>query len=208
MKGSTGLVLGLLAGIGCGTWLALLLFMGQPRTTTAASNDRYQDFVMTTGAVSINPKLQTDGVWMLDYKSGKLLGTVIDKALGKIIGWAEVDLVAEFNVAPQQDVHFMMVTGWVNLGQSALYVAETTTGKFGVYTMAPTVNGTGIAIMRHDMTSFREARPVNFAQPGAPAAPPLAAPGQPQPGVPPVMPPAAPLPGLPDTPPVRMPEIK
>ena len=144
----------LLAGVGLGC-LAMLALGGNPQPVHAASNDRYQDYVMATGAVSINAKIQTDGVWMLDYKSGKLLGTVIDKAQGKIVGWAEVDLVAEFEVAPKQDVHFMMTTGYITQGQSALYLAETTTGKFGVYTMGPGTNGVGISIRRHDLASFR-----------------------------------------------------
>jgi hypothetical protein len=36
-----------------------------------------------------------------------------------------------------------------------LYLAETTTGKFGVYTMGPGANGSGIAIRRHDLSNFR-----------------------------------------------------
>lgn len=143
-----------------------MFYLGQPRPAGAASNDRFQDYVMATGAVSINPRMQTDGVWMLDYRSGKLLGTVIDKTQGKIVGWAEVDLVTEFDVAPKQDVHFMMVTGWVSQGSSALYVAETTTGKVGVYTMTAGPNGNGIAIRRHDMSAFRKApEPVKAADP-------------------------------------------
>lgn len=155
MRGVLG---GLAAGLGIGAFAAVL-FLGQPKAASAGSNDRHEDFVMTTGAVQLNPRVQTDGVWLLDYKSGKLLGTVIDKAQGKIVGWAEVDLVSEFEVAPKQDVHFLMTTGWVSTGQSALYVAETTTGKFGVYTMGPNEAGGGVAIRRHDMTSFRQAKP-------------------------------------------------
>ena len=56
---------------------------------------------MCTGAVSVNPKVPTDGVWMLDYRGGKLLGTVIDRTTGKIGGWAEVDLVSEFGDRPE-----------------------------------------------------------------------------------------------------------
>lgn len=145
--------------------VATMFYLGQPRPARAAAIDRYQDYVMATGAVSLNARQQLDGVWMLDYRSGKLLGTVIDKSQGKIVGWAEVDLVSEFEVAPRQDVHFMMVTGYITAGQSALYVAETVTGKFGVYTMASGTNGQGVVIRRHDLTSFRKA-----AEPGvAPA---------------------------------------
>ena len=87
----------LLVGIGFGAaGVSVFLNPSQVQSVKAASNDRYLDYVMVTGAVSINPKIQTDGVWLLDYKSGKLLGTVIDRTQGKIVGWAEVDLVNEF----------------------------------------------------------------------------------------------------------------
>jgi hypothetical protein len=197
MRTSIGFLL-LCAGFGLGAMAVIFSgFSGRPATVGAASNDRYQDYVMTTGAVNISPKLQTDGVWLLDYKSGKLLGTVIDKAQGKMVGWAEVDLVSEFEVAPKQDVHFMMTTGWVSAGQSALYIAETTTGKFGVYTMAPAPQGNGVVILRHDLGSFRAARPLAPAAP-APAAPaPAVPPAAPAPAVPPAAPDLA-VPALPD----------
>lgn len=143
----TGLVLGV-AGAA--------LFLGQGRAALAG-NDRFEDYILCTGAVSVEPRAQTDGVWLLDYRSGKLLGTVIDRKAGKIVGWAEVDLVDEFKVKPQSNVHFMMTTGSITQGQAALYVAETSTGKFGVYTMGPrTDNQTGVSIRRHDMVPFRQ----------------------------------------------------
>src|SRR4051794_4604711 len=118
---------GLLAVGVCASVLGTVFYLGQPRHAGAASNDRYQDTIMATGAVSVNPRIQTDGVWLLDYRAGKLLGTVIDRTQGKIVGWAEVDLKTEFGVVPHQDVHFMMTTGYVTQGQSALYLAETST---------------------------------------------------------------------------------
>ena len=163
----------LVVGIAVGV-VAAVFYLGQPSTVRAASNDRYQDYIMATGAVSVNPRVQTDGVWMLDYKSGKLLGTVIDRTQGKIVGWAEVDLRTEFGLVPQQDVHFIMTTGYVTQGQSALYLAETATGQFGVYTMGPGQNGNGIVIRRHDMTKFRQQAP-------APAGPAAAGGGFPNP---------------------------
>jgi len=179
-----GLVaIGLAAGIA-----ATVVYIGQPRPAVAASNDRYQDYIMATGAVSVNPRVQTDGVWLLDYRAGKLLGTVIDRTQGKIIGWAEVDLTTEFALKAKQDVHFLMTTGYITQGQSALYLAETSTGQFGVYTMGPGSNGNGIVIRRHDLTKFRQQV---APQPGlgvgeAPAAAPV--PGRPDAPV---------LPGLP-----------
>ena len=149
---------------------ATVFYLGQPRQVGAASNDRYQDYIMATGAVSVNPRVQTDGVWLLDYKAGKLLGTVIDRTQGKIVGFAEVDLTTEFGLQAKADVHFMMTTGYVTQGQSALYLAETSTGQFGVYTMGPGQGGNGVVIRRHDITKFRQQV---GAQPAAGAAPAL-----------------------------------
>jgi len=51
----------------------------------------------------------------------------------------------------------MMTTGNVSQGQAALYVAETTTGKFAVYTMGPRPDGLpGAAIRLHDLSPFRQ----------------------------------------------------
>jgi hypothetical protein len=146
------LVVGVVAGV-----IATMLYLGSPKPAVAASSDRVQDSIMVTGAVQINPRVQTDGVWLLDYKAGKLLGTVIDRTTGKLVGWSEVDLRTEFSLVAQQDVHFMMTTGYVSQGQSALYLAETATGQFGVYTMGTGPNGSGIVIRRHDMTRYRNA---------------------------------------------------
>ncbi len=192
--------LGVAAGI-----VGTMFYLGQPRPLVAASNDRYQDNIMATGAVSLNPRIQTDGVWLLDYRAGKLLGTVIDRTAGKIVGWAEVDLRTEFNLAAQQDVHFMMTTSYVTQGQSALYLAETSTGAFGVYTMGPGGNGSGVTIRRHDMTKFRQQAnanaPIALPAPGGPIIdPPIALPGNAGlPGLPPAaaQPPALPPAGLP-----------
>jgi len=162
---------GLLAAGAAAGVVAAMFYLGQPRPVGAASNDRYQDTIMATGAVSVNPRVQTDGVWVLDYKAGKLLGTVIDRNQGKIVGWAEVDLRTEFNLAAQQDVHFLMTTGYVTQGQSALYLAETATGQFGVYTMGPAASGSGIVIRRHDMTKFRQAAAAPGVAPAGGVAP-------------------------------------
>ena len=123
--------------IGVGIGVAAGIYFASPPSKILAYNDRFDDYVLCTGPVEVIPKMPTDGVWMLDYRAGKLLGTVIDRLRGKIIDWAEVDLTTEFAVQPKQNVHFMMTCGTITTGQAALYVAETTTGKFGVYTMGP-----------------------------------------------------------------------
>jgi hypothetical protein len=145
------LVVGLLLG-GAG-----VAFIISQHPVARAANDRYEDYILCTGAVALNPRSPTDGVWLLDYRAGKLLGTLIDRNRGKIVGWAEVDLVTEFNLPPRQNVHFMMTTGMIAQGQAALYVAETTSGKFGVYTMGQRPDGQpGVMIKRHDLVMFRQ----------------------------------------------------
>src|SRR5262249_39678348 len=135
------------------------LWFGVSRTVHAgASNDRFEDYILCTGPVALTAKGQTDGVWLLDYKAGKLLGTVIDRNQGKIIGWAEVDLVTGVHPPPRPNGHFLMVTGSITQTQAALYVAETTSGKFGVYSMSARADGQpGVTINRHDMVLFRQA---------------------------------------------------
>src|SRR5829696_1450040 len=147
---SVTLGLGVAVGV-----IGTMLYQGSPPAAYARPNDRFEDYVMCTGACAVNPRSPTDGVWLLDYRAGKLLGTVIDRTAGKIVGWAEVDLRTEFNLTAQQDVHFMMTTGYVTQGQSALYLAETSTGQFGVYTMGAGQGGGGVVIRRHDMTRYR-----------------------------------------------------
>jgi len=142
----TGIVLGVAA-------TALYVLPSRP---AYAASDRFEDYIICTGAVATAPRAQTDGVWLLDYRSGKLLGTVIDRSAGKIVGWEEVDLVTEFGVAPRQNVHFIMTTGNITQGQAALYVAETSSGKFGIYTMGPRPDvPRGFGIRRHELSTFR-----------------------------------------------------
>jgi hypothetical protein len=149
------LVMGAALGV-VGSWM----LSASTRPALAVGNDRFEDFILCTGPVAINSNVPTDGVWLLDYRTGKLLATLIERGLGKIGGWAEVDLVSEFGIKPKQPVHFMMTTGTVTKGQAALYIAETTTGRFGIYTMGPRPDGRpGVAVRRHDLTVFRPPPP-------------------------------------------------
>ena len=144
------LVVGMLLG-GAGVGLYSSQF-----PVARAGNDRYEDYIMCTGPAAVRPGAVTDGVWMLDYRAGKLLGTLIDRTQGKIVGWADVDLVSEFGLPPRQNVHFLMTTGMIAQGQAALYIAETTSGKIGVYTMGARTDGKpGVMIRKHDQVPFR-----------------------------------------------------
>ena len=153
-----GRLLWLAVGAALGA-VGLYLFLARSQPVEAATSDRTGDYIMCTGSVTTFPRGQpSDGVWVLDYRAGKLLGTVIDRHTGKINGWAEVDLVGEFGLPPRQNVHFMMTTGQISATQAALYVAETVSGKFAVYSMGPRAdNQPGVSIRRHDMVMFRPA---------------------------------------------------
>ena len=145
------LTAGALAGV-----IGAVIWAGRPREAQACT-DRYEDYILCTGAVAVNLRAPTEGVWLLDYRAGKLLGTLIDRTAGKIGGFAEVDLVSEFGLPPRQNVHFMMTTGMIAQGQSALYICETTSGKFAVYTMGVRSDGQpGVQIRRHDLVMFRQ----------------------------------------------------
>jgi hypothetical protein len=150
-------LLWLFVGLLIGGGTVALIWRHQPKAY--ANNDRYEDYILCTGAVSTIPRQPIEGVWLLDYRAGKLLGTLIDRSQGKIVGWAEVDLVTEFGLPPRQNVHFMMTTGMITDGQAALYICETTSGKFGVYTMGKRPDGhPGVMIKRHDLVLFRQPR--------------------------------------------------
>jgi len=163
-----GLVLGVIVGVALGI-VGTAFCVGPPTIRSSAqrhvnhpnllyagSNDRFEDYIMCTGAVTMNTRTPVDGVWLLDYRAGKLLATVVDRSTGKIGGWAELDMTKEFNIPPKQNVHFMMTTGTIAQGQAALYVAETTSGKFGVYTLGTDQAGLGLTIRKHDMVMFRK----------------------------------------------------
>lgn len=168
----------MICGLGIG-W-----FFNSKQPVFASSVDRYEDFIMATGPVNStfvgNPNgtnnqflnADLDGVWVLDYKSGKLLASTINRQTGKMIQFGEVDLVKEFEIAPRANVHFMMSTGVVVRGQSVLYLLETSTGKMGVYSMISNESSNAalsdrILIRRHDMMQIRSngmAPPVNVQQ--------------------------------------------
>lgn len=146
-------------------WLGLGILLGiaamaglqsSPRLAFAG-NDRHEDYIITTGQIRLGVNVEGDCIWLLDYRAGKLLGTIVDRNFGKVLAWANVDLVREFEIPPKQNVHFLMTTGANIKGQTALYLTEINSGKFGVYTMAPAIDGTGgIVIRKHDATLFRK----------------------------------------------------
>lgn len=144
------LLVGAVLGV-VGSWV----FMNSAKTAFA-NNDRNDDFVICTGPAGITPRSQLDGIWLLDAKRGKLYSTIMDRSAGKAVGFAELDVIREFGLGAAGSIHFVMTTGHIAAGQAALYLVETNSGKFAVYTLGPSSDGgAGITIMRHELTNFR-----------------------------------------------------
>ena len=151
-------------------WLCIGLTVGSATTAyvmntpreALAGTDRHEDYILTTGSVTPSARRGTkfnilaDGIWLLDYRAGKLLATIVDPNFGKTIPWAHVDLVQEFNIAPKQNVHFIMTTGATINGQTPLYLTETVTGRFAIYSMSPRPDGRpGVFVRKHDAAVYR-----------------------------------------------------
>ncbi len=126
-----------------------------PKELSAGNGDRYQEFIMMSGAAALNPRAQSDALWLLDKKNNKLLATIIDRTNARLPGWTEMSLNTEFGLDNKAEPHFLMTTGMIAAGQAALYLVETTTGKIGVYTLGTAAEAPGFVIRRHDIGSFR-----------------------------------------------------
>lgn len=156
----------LLAGLSTGLLAGWLLFGLHAPVQATGNSDRFEDYIMCTGPIVQNFSqhqfgFELDGIWLLDYKTGKLQASAVNRLDGKLMAWSEVDLVKEFGIAPRSNVHFMMTTGLISKGNAALYLAETTSGKMGIYSMTLTdssLAGNSLMIRRHDMGSFRAAQ--------------------------------------------------
>jgi hypothetical protein len=120
----------------------------------AHGGDRYDESILTAGPTFIRyneaSKVQVaqDGLYFLDYRSGKLLATIptFRQSVGpaRVLGsFAERDLVADFKIDVEAGVrpHFLMTTGSMSTGSSnaygdggaPLFVFESTTRKVAVY---------------------------------------------------------------------------
>ncbi|GBD36499.1 hypothetical protein HRbin36_01624 [bacterium HR36] len=122
-----------------------------------AANDRWQEFALATGAIQAGPVgHDQDGIWVLDGKNGKLYASSISRLTGKVLAWAEVDLLREFGLANANDARFLMTTGQVGRGASVLFVAEVASGRLGVYSMSLAEGqNPGVIVRRHDLVAFR-----------------------------------------------------
>ncbi|WP_435009507.1 hypothetical protein P12x_000761 [Tundrisphaera lichenicola] len=115
----------------------------------ASGGDRYGDYSMATGPISVEynnltkTQSQKDAIYFLDYKAGKLLATVPvqrETMAGSQLldNFIERDLVADFKIDADSRTtpHFLMTTGSLGAyadGSSPLFVFETTTKQVAAY---------------------------------------------------------------------------
>lgn len=135
----------LFAGVGLG----LALAGGRPAQIHAGGGDRSGESILTSGAVSVRydegkkVQLPQEALYYLDYKAGKLLGTIPTfrqtvSSTTYLEPFAERDLVADFKLDLDNGPRprFLMTTGQLGTfgeGWAPLFVFETTTGRVGVY---------------------------------------------------------------------------
>jgi hypothetical protein len=109
----------------------------------AETADRAAKFGLMTcpvqpGVAGIAPELE--GVFVLDYLTGRLQGAVLSPKNGKFTHFYFRNVAADFQVNPNTDASYAMVAGRnqlqankVPLATSVIYVAELASGKVAGY---------------------------------------------------------------------------
>lgn len=158
-----------------GLLLGWTLTSSRSPTLSANGGDRWDESVLTTGPAFIKysegSKIQVaqDAIYFLDYRAGKLLGTVpmMTQQLGTsrfINTFAERDLVADFKIDLDTAArpHFLMTTGSMGStsgnsygdGWAPLFVFETTTRQVAVYKIEQQMLGTSSKV-KFDLLELR-----------------------------------------------------
>ena len=130
VQNAVWVLLGLVFGLG-----TAMFMQGQPSYATAT--DHTDDFAIATGPLT--PELEA--VYLLDFKSGRLMGTVLNRQKGVFQHGYERMLTNDFGLSARQKPKFMMVTGMIQVATAqvpinhVLYVAEVNSGKMVAYFM-------------------------------------------------------------------------
>ena len=149
------LLTGLILGIG------LVVFL-QGHPVQATATDHHDEFAIATGHLTAD----LEGVYILDFKTGTLLGSVMNRQAGKFQNFYKRELAADFGLTGRVKPKFIMVTGAMQSALAqvpinhVLYVAELNSGKLQAYYMpyrGETRSGTtSEQLMPLDATQFRQ----------------------------------------------------
>jgi hypothetical protein len=134
-----------------GLIVGILLAAGAGRVA-AGGGDRPDAASLVIGPIATEFNRQKeiqvtkDGVFYLNYSKGRLLAAVPFQrqtagAKQVLSEFAERDLVADFQLKPGTQPHFLMSTGTLGAydgeGAGVLYVFESTTGQLAIYRVVP-----------------------------------------------------------------------
>lgn len=163
--------LGLLIGLGWSSvWPAAPLH--------AVATDRVDGFAVATGPIDD----EIEAVYFLDFLTGDLRAAVVSRQSGKFNAFYQANVAQILGVDLSKNPRFMLVTGLADIrrggprmqvGRSAVYVAEVTTGKVAALAVpwGPTTASAGQLIQQPlllmDVTTFRAAGGNLAAQGGA-----------------------------------------
>jgi hypothetical protein len=129
-------------GAGLVAGLCLSTFWPHEPAMSAAS-DRNSKFGMATCAVTsgLGVAGELEGIFVLDYYTGRLTGAVLDPKSGKFMSAYFRSVAADFNVDAKAEPNYAMVTGKAPLNakgrtpmsSGVIYVGELTSGRVNVY---------------------------------------------------------------------------
>lgn len=153
-------------------WIALGLIAGLSIATLwphepvhAVSNDRHDKFAIFTVEVSALTPLE--GVFVLDFLTGRLTGAVLNNVNGKFTTAYYRNVAADFGTRPGVDPQYAVVSGRVQLptrggvtkGTGAIYVAEFTSGKLAAYSFPYRISPRALPpqqLIPEDFFAFRQ----------------------------------------------------
>ncbi|MSR56306.1 MAG: hypothetical protein EXS05_01360 [Planctomycetaceae bacterium] len=131
------LVAGLVAGLG-------IAYFWPHEPAYATNADRDSSFAMVTvsvgtSAAGINDPME--GVFILDFLTGQLKGAVLNRQTGKFASLYYRELAIDFDVDPEAEPHYAMVTGFSQLASrqgstyasGVVYIGELSSGKVLAY---------------------------------------------------------------------------
>ena len=170
----TGTAVALAAGVVLG-WV-LAIWPRPTATLRAQGGDRWGDLIVASGPVSmryderLKTTLKQDAIYYLDYKAGRLLGTIPSfqqsgSTTRLIDAFAERDLVADFKIDTEAGPrpHFLMTTcelGAYSLGWAPLFIFETTTNQVATYRIQKKSVGTS-TVPEFDLVEVRALPPAH-----------------------------------------------
>ena len=158
------LVIGVLAGL-------CISYFWPHEPVSAATSDRDTNFGLITVPVRdvtiAGVRDTMEGVFVIDYLTGRLQGAVINPRIGKFTSAYFRNLAADFKVDPQANPHYTLATGTIQLaarGQATwanaiLYVGELNSGMIHAYAFSYTdnrVKGAPVPLVLMDGFRFRQ----------------------------------------------------